>query len=527
MKRWILIAIALAGCSPTLSPGSDGQTDGGSTDAIDNSDSGLADTDAPEGDTDTDADSDTDTDTDADADTDTDLDGDIDSDDSDVPHTGLDPFCDTVTPVINYISPDDSNSMASPAMARTLLTGSTLSDVPVRKYEFMNYYQFPYPPAPVGELDIDVQLVPSPDGTAGRYHLQIGVVSEARTAATRAPMNVVFALDTSCSMNGSPLDNLKSSMHAMSSQLRAGDVVSLTTWDSSQYNLIENHSVTGPNDPVITQLVDQIDPGGGTNLAAGLQNAYDLAYANQDPTRINRVVLISDGNANLGLTSSQLIGQYAGDVDEDGIYIVGIGTDTPDTYNDHLMDQVTDLGRGASVYINDADQAQAILAERFIEVMDVAARNVQVAMELPPGFEVVRFSGEAISSNPDDIDPQHLAPNDAMVFFQTVQTCAPDSVNDATAITVTVDFLHPTTFAPQSVTQTVTFGELTGQDPALLNKGAAVFHYAKALAAWKKSPGTALAEAARTEALAHVARAALSSPNDPEMVEIQAVLQSL
>ena len=115
--------------------------------------------------------------------------------------------------------------------------------------------------------------------------------------------------------------------------------------------------------------------------------------------------------------------------------MVGVGvTGNSGLYNDDLMDQVTDIGKGAAVFIPSTAEADKIFSDRFLSTMDVWVRDVSVALDLPPGFEIVKFSGEEYSADPAEIEPQHLAPDDAMVFYQTVRTCAPDEVDDATEI---------------------------------------------------------------------------------------------
>ena len=94
-----------------------------------------------------------------------------------------------------YLSPDDSNSMSSPAQVahRVLEQGWTsLSGVPIREWEFLNYYSFGYDAAPAGALALTTELVAGE--TEGSYSMQIGIASEAMTQAQRSPMNVALVL---------------------------------------------------------------------------------------------------------------------------------------------------------------------------------------------------------------------------------------------------------------------------------------------------------------------------------------------
>ncbi len=437
--------------------------------------------------------------------------------------------CDDETPVTLYISPDDSNSMSSAAMVRdAVLDGWTsLNSIYVRTWEFMNYYRFDYDRPDEG-LAVDAALVPDPNGEAGVYMMQIGVSSPAAAVAERDPMNIVFSLDTSGSMGGQPISLLRDSCRAIASRLKEGDTVSMVIWDTSQQILLENHAVTGPDDTVLMEIIGRLDSNGGTNLEQGLVTAYELADANYAPGRINRVVLISDGGANAGVTDKELIARHADREDGEGIYLMGIGVGTASSYHDDLMDTVTDEGKGAAIFIGSTDEAEAILADRFLEVMDVAARDVHVKLDLPPGFEITRFSGEEYSSDPREVEPQHLAPNDTMVFQKHLSSCAPDLLEDDPEVTVTVRWDDATSFEQHTTTASFTWSELLEADRSLFWKGEAIFDYADALKARRKH-GANTAEYRQAYELWQTAQAEAEAlnPEDADLAEVQQVMELL
>lgn len=443
-----------------------------------------------------------------------------DSDTTDSADTGE--ACDDTTPVRLYLSPDDSNSMSSPVQARlaALDHTGTLQRVPIRTYEFMNYYGFAYPPAEEG-LVVSAGMAPAV--AADTYELQIGVTGPWVEDDARAPMNLTFSIDTSGSMALDPIDAVRQIGRAISAKLREGDIVSILTWDTTREVLLDSWAVTGPNDPTLIAAFDGLEALGSTNLSGGLIGAYELAERNFSPDRINRVILISDGGANVGVTDEDLIATQAGGESATGIFMMGVGVGTPTTYNDTLMDAVTDAGKGSAVYVVDSAEILEMFGDRFEEVFDVAARSVQVRLDLPPGFSIVRYSGEEYSGDPTEVQRQNLAPNDAMVFYQTVATCAPEAVTEDSSVTVTVSYLDPVTFEPRETTLTRTFAELMDSDAALLAKGRAVYTYAEALKSWQQDAQTpAVAAALEVVALAEVA-----NPGDDDLAEIRAVLQAL
>lgn len=168
-----------------------------------------------------------------------------------------------------------------------------------------------------------------------------------------------------------------------------------------------------------------------------------------------------------------------------------------------------------------------MFAGRFVNTMGVAARNVQLQLVLPPGFEVVHFSGEGYSEDPMEIDPQHIAPNDAMVFYNTLHTCAPDALYDETPISVGVRYQDAISFEAQEIWLDTTWGELQARDTSLLRKGAAVYGYAEALKTVILTDNPVRREVALSEAMDTVEVAEAVNPGDADLEEIRLVLQAL
>ncbi len=431
------------------------------------------------------------------------------------------PACATLDPTkpdILYLSADDSNSMASPAIARRIIhEGSGVVPLHVlRTYEFLNYYNVPYAPADPGTLRVVSEMRPPASGS-GDVELQIGVQAPP-PATPRAPVTLTLVLDTSGSMTGTPIATSTRAVRALASQLRQGDIVNAVTWSTSQSVPMQAHDVVGPNDPAILALADSLEAGGGTDLSAGLTRGYQLANQTKGTGRINRVVIISDGQANAGITDKNLIGQNADVQNQDGIYLVGIGVG--DGVNDTLMDTVTDAGNGAYVYLDSFDEADKMLGGRFDEVIGVAARDVHVKLTLPWYFNMLEFHGEQYSSDASAVKPQDLAPGDSMVFNQLLRACAASQIQTTDSVAVEATWKDPVTFAPLSASSTQTIGDLYAGASTELVRGSAIVAYAEAL---KKIAGgiTAPARAAVIDdALAKVALA----PQDASMTEIHDLL---
>ena len=402
--------------------------------------------------------------------------------------------------------------MASPARAREALQHFHLPSN-IRTYEFLNYYNLSYPLPPSGEVVVFPELAPS-DAETG-YDLQIGVQA-GPASAKRRPLTITLVLDTSGSMSGLAIDRERMVVRAIAANLAAGDIVNAVEWSSSQNALLGGYVVSGPNDPTIVALANSLQAKGGTDLHGGLTTGYALATKHYGKERLNRLVLISDGGANMGVTSAELIAKHSEDADKEGIYLVGVGTGSSHAgYNDGLMDAVTDEGRGAYVYIDSEVEAQRMFGERFNEVMEVAARAVQIELTLPWYFQMHRFHGEEYSTDPKEVKPQHLAPADAMVLFQTLKPCSQEVVNDQDSISITANWQDPKSYAKRQYTVTKTIAQLLSATPMQLAKGRAIVAYAESL----KSVNIDKVD----DALAKVQTA---DPNgtDPDLVAIKELL---
>lgn len=425
-----------------------------------------------------------------------------------------------------FLSADDSNSMAGAEVARGLITQGQLVYKGLRTYEFLNYYGFAYPPAPPGEVKVSAQLHDNPDGT---FNLQLGVRAPDQSVAERRAYNVTLSIDVSSSMLWGPegntaMDRVRQACVALAGELRQGDVVSIVSWADDQVVTLDSHQATGPQDPTLIDGCNGLKAHGRTDLSAGLTKAYAIAKKNFAETRINRVILLSDGGANVSTDARLLIKNAAEDSAGEAIYLMGAGVGDPWNYNDKLMNLVTDAGRGAYVFLDTPGEAKRMFGPRLLQNLEVAARSVQVKVTLPPTFSVEEFHGEQISENPEEVEPQHLAMGDAMVFHQVLKSCDPTSVPKDAKLTVEATYEDPITRAPKVATFTATLGELLAGDTALLRKGDAVVAYAEALKKVQDAP-SAVAIAEIDKASAVVEKAALSLP-DPDLDEIGALLKT-
>ncbi|MEM6294798.1 MAG: von Willebrand factor type A domain-containing protein [Myxococcota bacterium] len=425
-----------------------------------------------------------------------------------------------------YMSNDDSNSQASPALARAYIEqGDIVPASRVRIHEFLNYYDLSYDNPTDETASVGIQMRRT-DPDSGEFTLMVSARSRQMTAEDRPALNLVFSLDTSGSMKGAPMDNLKASMVATASALRAGDVISIVTWAHEQQLVLDGLEVAGPDDPALLQVVDGLVAAGSTDLHGGLVAGYQLANAHHIDGGINRVMLISDGGANAGVTDLDLIASEASDSDGEGTYLLGVGVGVPETYEDTLMDAVTDAGKGAYLFIDSEAEAHRMLDERFLANTMVVARNVRAKLSLPWYFGIKSFHGEEYSSDPAEVEPQHLGPNDTMTFHQVISACEPALITDCDSVSAHIEYTDPLTGEVHSDERTVQIQDLVVENAHVLRKADVVVGYAKALIVIGSMTAGGNADGAAVVAsnMAAWTAAAAEELDDPEVDEIAGLM---
>jgi len=335
-------------------------------------------------------------------------------------------------PTVRYLSADDSNSSASPVIARKMIMeGRYVQPAVIRTYEFLNYYTFSYTPP----VDKPLRIIPRMRKLAedNEYSLQIALRSMDRSLNELPPFNVTLLLDVSGSMAGEAADLALQLIRRLVGRMHAGDILSLVACNRHAELLLDSHVVGPGTDKMLADLLDNIMMNDITDLEKGVLLAYELAGKNYNYRYLNRVILISDGADNTGKAAVETITRYAEDSDRQGIYLAGIGLGSG--FNDQLMDAFTDKGRGAYLFIDNEAEIERILEERnFIANFDLAVKNVRLKMVMPPGWQLEEFHGEQISAKAADIVPQYLAPNDQMIYHMTISRKEEDSTKEGNSV---------------------------------------------------------------------------------------------
>jgi Ca-activated chloride channel family protein len=256
----------------------------------------------------------------------------------------------------------------------------------VRVEELINYFPYHYDrptslhgrPAPFG-VTTEVAATPWNRDT---LLVRVGIKAYDRPSDALPPANFVFLVDVSGSMDEpDKLPLLKKALQLMVDGLRAQDHVSLVTYASGTRIVLQPTS--GRDKAAIRVAIDQLVAGGSTAGAAGIQLAYRMAELGFVPDGINRILLATDGDFNVGLTD---FAQLRGMVEQkrrSGVSLSTLGFGEGNL-NDELMEQLADAGDGNYSYIDTLNEARKVLVEQASSTFSIVARDVKVQMEFNP-----------------------------------------------------------------------------------------------------------------------------------------------
>ncbi|MCF5703441.1 vWA domain-containing protein [Pseudomonas syringae] len=284
------------------------------------------------------------------------------------------------TPVSTFSADVDTGAYAN--VRRLLNQGRLPPEGAVRLEELVNYFPYDYAlPSDGSPFGVTTELAASPWNPHTRL-LRIGIKASDRTVAELAPANLVFLVDVSGSMDrreGLPM--VKSTLKLLVDQLRDQDRVSLVVYAGESRVVLEPTS--GRERAKIRTAIEQLTAGGSTAGASGIELAYQMAQQAFIPKGINRILLATDGDFNVGISDFDSLKQMAVDKRKSGISLTTLGFGV-DNYNEHLMEQLADAGDGNYAYIDNLREARKVLVDQLSSTLAVVAKNVKLQVEFNP-----------------------------------------------------------------------------------------------------------------------------------------------
>lgn len=259
--------------------------------------------------------------------------------------------------------------------------GSLPPEEAIRVEEFINYFKSTVVPPVKETFSIQVDGGPSPFGEG--YHLiRAAIKGKEIKVEDRKPANLVFVVDVSGSMDReNRLGLVKKSLNLLVSQLEGQDQIGIVVYGTEGRTIL--HPTSIDEKEKILNAIDQLQPEGSTNAEEGLTIAYQMAREAFTPDAINRVILCSDGVANIGNTGADSILKEIKTYAQKDITLSTFGFGMGN-YNDILMEQLADNGDGNYSYIDTFSEARRIFTEELTGTLQTIAKDAKIQVDFDP-----------------------------------------------------------------------------------------------------------------------------------------------
>ncbi|MBE7043183.1 MAG: DUF3520 domain-containing protein [Ruminococcaceae bacterium] len=302
-----------------------------------------------------------------------------------------------ISPLSTFSIDTDTASYSN--MRRFILSGKKPEKGVVRIEELINYFtyenKFPQDGTPFG-ITTEVGICPW-----NEEHLlaRISIQGEELKQEERQPQNLVFLIDVSGSMYSSnKLPLVKKSIHLLLDQLDERDSVSIVTYASGTRIVLDG--VSGTEKETIKEAIDQLSAGGGTAGSEGLLLAYHQAEKNLKEGN-NRIILCTDGDFNIGVSSNAELKELVSEKREKGIFISVLGFGIGN-YKDSRLEILADNGNGNYFYIDNLKEAKKVLADEMIKTLYTIAKDVKIQAEFNPAtvaqYRLVGYENRMLST---------------------------------------------------------------------------------------------------------------------------------
>lgn len=323
---------------------------------------------------------------------------------------------------------------ASYSFARRMLNNGQLPEKDaVRTEEMINYFDYAYP-APTNRktpFATYTSVMDSP-WKAGNKLIHIGIQGYQLAASEIPQSNLVFLLDVSGSMNEpSKLPLVKQSMGLLLDTLKPDDTISIVVYAGAAGTVLEPTKIKEKNK--ILAALNNLQAGGSTAGAEGIALAYQLAEANFNSKGVNRIILATDGDFNVGQTGDEALQDFVERKREKGIYLSVLGFGQGN-YQDEIMQTLAQNGNGTAAYIDTLSEAQKVLVTEATSNLFPIAKDVKIQVEFNPaavkeyrliGYETRALNREDFSN--DKVDAGEIGAGQRVTAIYEITPADADS----------------------------------------------------------------------------------------------------
>ncbi|MDH5445689.1 MAG: VWA domain-containing protein [Gammaproteobacteria bacterium] len=280
----------------------------------------------------------------------------------------------------------------------------------VRVEELINYfdYQYPYPDKLDTPFRVHTEIAPTPWNKKSHL-LHVGIKAYQPAMKKMPATNLVFLVDVSGSMHSADkLPLLKQSMKLLVNQMRAKDRISMVVYAGSTGIILE--PTAGNQKLKISHAIEKLSAGGSTNGASGIQLAYQMAEQGFIKGGINRILLATDGDFNVGVTSFEALINMVEQKRANGVGLSTLGFGSGNL-NDRLLEQLSNKGNGAYYYIDTLREANKVLVEEVRSSLMTVAKDTKIQLEFNPNivseYRLIGYENRALKRedfNNDKVD---------------------------------------------------------------------------------------------------------------------------
>ena len=310
-------------------------------------------------------------------------------------------------PVSTFSIDVDTGSYAN--VRRFLNNGRLPPKDAVRIEEIVNYFPYSYPlPQDGRPFAVHTQTVDSPWQPEAKL-IKIGIQAQDAAKKNLPPANLVFLVDVSGSMaEPDKLPLVKKTLRILTEQLRPQDKVTLITYASGEKLVLPPTS--GKDKDTILRAVNSLEAGGATSGERALRMAYEEAQKAFVKNGINRILLATDGDFNVGVSDTETLKSMVAEKRKSGISLSTLGFGT-DNYNEEMMEQIADAGDGNYSYIDSEKEAKKVLQHQLTSTLATVAQDVKIQVEFNPAtvkeYRLVGYTNRTLRNedfNNDKVD---------------------------------------------------------------------------------------------------------------------------
>lgn len=302
----------------------------------------------------------------------------------------------------------------------------------VRVEEYLNYFRYDYPSPDRGAFGVHLEAAPSPfTADTSTKLLRVGVQGKTLATAERKPVHLTFLVDVSGSMTGrDKLPLATDALKLLTKNLQPEDSVAIATYAGRVARILPP---TGMHQRGrILEALGSLRSGGGTGMNDGMALAYEMAMQAHKPGHVSRVIVLSDGDANIGPSSHDDILKGIKSYVDEGITMTTIGFGMGN-YKDTMMEQLANQGNGNYYYIDTIEEARKVFGDQLDGTLQVIAKDVKIQVEFDPdkvpSYRLIGYENRDIADKDfrnDKVDAGEIGAGHSVTALYEIQV-APEA----------------------------------------------------------------------------------------------------